>query len=79
MAGEWEKKELVTKLLFFPFQCVPVAVDRGYRGHGVKDTEVLISGRKRGVTPDMQKELKRRIIEPLISHMKAEVSWGRTT
>jgi hypothetical protein len=62
MAGERGKKELVTKLLFSPFQCVPVAVDRGCRGHGIKDAEVLISGRKRGVTTHMQKVLKRGII-----------------
>ena len=29
-------------------------VDRGYRGHGIKDTEVLNSGRKRGMTPQME-------------------------
>ena len=53
-------------------------VDRGYRGHGIKDTEVLISGRKRGVTPQMKKELKRRsAIEPVIGHMKTDGKLGR--
>ena len=48
-------------------------VDRGYRGHKVKDTAVFISGRRRGLTPQMRRELKRRsAIEPVIGHMKAE-------
>ena len=48
-------------------------VDRGYRGHGIKDTPVFISGRKRGMTPQMKRELKRRsAIEPVIGHMKTE-------
>jgi len=52
--------------------------DRGYRGHGIKDTEVLISGRKRGMTPQMKKELKRRsAIEPVIGHMKTDGKLGR--
>ena len=52
--------------------------DRGYRGHGIKDTEVLISGRKRGMTPQMEKELKRRsAIEPVIGHMKTDGKLGR--
>lgn len=53
-------------------------VDRGYRGHGVTDTEVLISGRRRGLTPQMKKELKRRsAIEPVIGHMKSDGKLGR--
>ena len=53
-------------------------VDQGYRGHGIKDTEVLISGRKRGMTPQMEKELKRRsAIEPVIGHMKTDCKLGR--
>ena len=53
-------------------------VDRGYRGHGITDTEVLISGRRRGLTPQMKKELKRRsAIEPVIGHMKADGKLGR--
>ena len=50
-------------------------VDRGYRGHGIKaqETEILISGRKRGMTPQMKKELRRRsAIEPVIGHMKSD-------
>ena len=48
-------------------------VDHGYRGHGVEDTDVIISGRKRGMTPQMKKEMKRRnVIEPVIGHMKSD-------
>ena len=51
-----------------PEQCF---VDRGYRGHEVKDTKVFISGQKRGVTRRIKKALKRRsAIEPEIGHMK---------
>ena len=53
-------------------------VDRGYRGHGITDTEIFISGRRRGMTPQMKKELKRRsAIEPVIGHMKADGKLGR--
>jgi IS5 family transposase len=53
-------------------------VDRGYRGHGISDTEILISGRRRGLTPQMKKELKRRsAIEPVIGHMKSDGKLGR--
>jgi IS5 family transposase len=46
-------------------------VDRGYRGHGIKDIQVFISGQKRGVTKSIKKLLKRRsAIEPEIGHMK---------
>jgi len=45
-------------------------VDRGDRGHGIKDTEIFISGQKRGVTRRIKKELKRRsAIEPEIGHI----------
>jgi IS5 family transposase len=33
--------------------------DRGYRGHKIEETEVFISGRKRGLTPQMKKEPRR--------------------
>lgn len=46
-------------------------VDRGYRGHGIKDIQVFLSGQKRGVTNSIKKALKRRsAIEPEIGHMK---------
>jgi IS5 family transposase len=48
-------------------------VDRGYRGHGVETTQVLISGSKRGLTPALKKLLRRRsAIEPEIGHMKTD-------
>ncbi len=53
-------------------------VDRGYRGHKLKAPQVLISGSKRGLTPQMKKELRRRsAIEPMIGHMKADGKLGR--
>lgn len=48
-------------------------VDRGYRGHGVDRTQVLISGQRRGLTPTQKKLLRRRsAIEPEIGHMKTD-------
>ena len=48
-------------------------VDRGYRGHGVLNTRVLISGTRRGLTPDLRRQLRRRAaIEPEIGHMKTD-------
>jgi IS5 family transposase len=50
-----------------------VVVDRGYRGHGVETSRVLISGQRRGLTPVLAKLLKRRsAIEPEIGHMKSD-------
>uniref|UniRef100_A4WPB0 Uncharacterized protein n=1 Tax=Cereibacter sphaeroides (strain ATCC 17025 / ATH 2.4.3) TaxID=349102 RepID=A4WPB0_CERS5 len=48
-------------------------VDRGYKGHGVEHTQVLISGTRRGLTPALARALRRRSsIEPEIGHMKAD-------
>jgi IS5 family transposase len=48
-------------------------VDRGYRGHGVETTRVLISGTRRGLTPALASALRRRSsIEPEIGHMKTD-------
>jgi transposase, IS5 family len=49
-------------------------VDRGYRGHGVSGaTAVVVAGRRRGITPTMQRELRRRAaIEAMIGHMKLD-------
>jgi len=53
-------------------------VDRGYRGHGIKDIKVFISGQKRGVTRSIKAALKRRsAVEPEIGHMKNEGRLGR--
>lgn len=52
-------------------------VDRGYRGHGVANVKVFISGAKRGVTRTIARLLRRRsAIEPMIGHMKND---GRLT
>lgn len=48
-------------------------VDRGYRGHGVQTTAVYIAGQKRGLTPALRRDLRRRsAIEPMIGHMKTD-------
>ncbi|KMK64812.1 Transposase DDE domain [Puniceibacterium sp. IMCC21224] len=48
-------------------------VDRGYRGHGVGTTHVLISGMRRGLTDGLKAQLRRRsAIEPEIGHMKTD-------
>ena len=49
-----------------------VYVDRGYRGHDADNKKaVFISGQKRGLTPTIKRELKRRnAVEPVIGHMK---------
>lgn len=48
-------------------------VDKGYKGHGITDKQVYISGQKRGMTRTLKKHLKRRsAIEPHIGHMKSE-------
>jgi len=47
-------------------------VDKGYRGHKIQgETRVYQSGQKRGITPSIKKELRRRsVIEPMIGHAK---------
>ncbi len=53
-------------------------VDRGYKGHGINDSEVWIAGTRRGVTPAIKKKLKRRnAVEPVIGHMKNDGRLGR--
>ena len=56
-----------------------VYVDRGFRGHDYANKErVFISGQRRGLTPTIQRELKRRsAIEPMIGHMKEDGRLGR--
>lgn len=45
--------------------------DKGYRGHGIENKAIYLSGQKRGVTSSIKKRLKRRsAIEPIIGHMK---------
>ena len=53
-------------------------VDRGYRGHDADRPRVFISRRKRGITPTIRRELRRRAaIEPVIGHMKTDGHLGR--
>ncbi len=48
-------------------------VDRGYRGHDETATTVIVAGQKRGMTPSLKRQLKRRnAIEPVIGHLKSD-------
>lgn len=52
-------------------------VDRGYKGHGVTNTKVFISGQRRGVTKHIARQIKRRqAIEPHIGHLKNKLKLG---
>ena len=54
-------------------------VDKGYRGHDYPNRfKVYTSGQKRGLSPTIKKELRRRsAIEPVIGHMKNDGRLGR--
>ena len=53
-------------------------VDRGYRGHDADKARVILSGQKRGITPTIRRERRRRnAIEPVIGHMKTDGHLGR--
>ena len=53
-------------------------VDKGYKGHGIKDRNIFTSGLRKGVTRWFKKQLKRRqAIEPHIGHMKSDGKLGR--
>src|ERR1700726_2362445 len=58
-----------------------ILADKGYRGHNAPPDykfRVLPSGQKRGVTPAIKRELRRRsAVEPVIGHLKAEHRMGR--
>src|SRR6201987_2693567 len=58
-----------------------ILADKGYRGHNAPPEHkfrVFISGQKRGVTPKIKRELRRRsAVEPVIGHLKAEHRMGR--
>jgi hypothetical protein len=51
-----------------------IYVDKGCRGHNCTGAgEVMIAGRRRGLTPPMRRELRRRsAIEAAIGHMKTD-------
>src|SRR3954464_4281148 len=58
-----------------------ILADKGYRGHNAPPDykfRVFMSGQKRGVTPAIKRELRRRsAVEPVIGHLKAEHRMGR--
>jgi IS5 family transposase len=58
-----------------------ILADKGYRGHNAPPDykfRVFIPGQKRGVTPSIKRELRRRsAVEPVIGHLKAEHRMGR--
>jgi transposase, IS5 family len=56
-----------------------IYVDSGYRGHDFARKErVFISRQRRGLTPTIKRELRRRsAIEPMIGHMKVDGRLGR--
>ena len=53
-----------------------IIADKGYRGHGAPapyDMRVYVSEQKRGVTPAIKRDLKRRAaVEPVIGHLKSD-------
>ena len=55
--------------------------DKGYRGHNAPPDykfRVIISGQRRGVTPKIKREMRRRsAVEPVIGHVKNEHRMGR--
>ena len=54
-------------------------VDKGYRGHDYPNKlKIYTSGQKRGITPTIKKELRRRsAIEAVIGHLKCDGRLGR--
>src|ERR1700686_2433114 len=58
-----------------------IVADKGYRGHNAPPEhkfKVFISGQKRGATPKIKRQLRRRsAVEPVIGHLKAEHRMGR--
>jgi IS5 family transposase len=53
-------------------------VDRGYRGHDADKARVFVAGQKRGLTPTIRRERRRRAaIEPVIGHLKSDGHLGR--
>jgi IS5 family transposase len=55
--------------------------DAGYRGHNAPPEykfRVYIAGRKRRMTPQIKRQMRRRsAVEPVIGHLKAEYRMGR--
>ena len=75
LAEAIEQKEILTNT-----KTKLICVDKGYKGHQIKNCQVLISGQKRGMTRSLKKKLKRRsAIEATIGHMKTEGRLDRCT
>jgi IS5 family transposase len=59
-----------------------IVADAGYKGHNAVERhklKVYTSGQKRGVTPSVKRDLRRRAaVEPVIGHLKAEHRMGRS-
>jgi IS5 family transposase len=71
--GHTLAEALEQKYILTDVQTKRVFVDKGYRGHGVTDCDVYISGQKRGMNNSLKRKLKRRsAIEPTIGHLKTE-------
>lgn len=52
-------------------------VDKGYKGHGVLDSAVFISGQRRGISKSIKQQMKRRqAIEPHLGHLKNKLKLG---
>ena len=72
LEDQLQQVEIITGLK--PTHCY---VDRGYRGHGITDIDVKISGQRR-LSKRQKKALRRRsAIEPEIGHMKSDGLLGR--
>ena len=58
-----------------------ILADKGYRGHNAPPDHkfrVFISGQKRGLTPRIKRQLRRRAaLEPVIGHLNVEHCMGR--
>ena len=54
-------------------------VEKGYKGHGyLGSVTVILSGRRRNLTPQMKREFKRRsAVEPMIGHAKIDSMRGK--
>ena len=53
-----------------------VFVDRGYRGHGVEDVQVYLSGQRRGVTTQRLKRCLNRIFQGRLHSDERHSRWG---
>lgn len=73
LAGQIDQVERITGVTV-----TRAYVDRGYRGHDAEGRTVFVSRQKRGITPTIRRELRRRAaIEPVIGHMKTDGHLGR--